>query len=88
MRLLYSILIRLHPFSFRERFAPEMFLNFDEATDSWDAPALIRDAFTSLFRQWLIRSEAWKWVIATIAGFLPLLLAFGSFLPWDRPMHH
>lgn len=80
MRVLYAALIRLHPASFRERFAPEMLWIFGEAENSWGATSLLRDAIVSLLRQWLIRSELWKWVVAGIAGVVPLLIAFGSFL--------
>jgi len=87
MRLLYALLISLHPPSFRKRFAPEMLWIFDEAAISWGAGSLLRDAMLSLLRQWLIRSELWKWCVAAIVGFIPLIIAFGSFLPWDRPRH-
>jgi hypothetical protein len=40
----------------------------------------------SLLRQWIIRSELWKWLIAGIGGVVLLLIAFGSFLPWDKPL--
>jgi hypothetical protein len=87
MRFLYALLISLHPPSFRKRFAQEMLWIFEEAANSWGAASLFRDAILSLVRQWLIRSELWKWLVAGIAGVLPLMIAFGSFLPWDRPMH-
>jgi hypothetical protein len=87
MRFLYALLISLHPSSFRKRFAQEMLLIFDEAANLWGAGSLFRDAILSLLRQRLIRSELWKWLVAGIAGVVPLIIAFGSFLPWDRPMH-
>jgi hypothetical protein len=87
MRFLYALLIRMHPSAFRNRFAPEMLLIFDEAAISWGAASLLRDAILSLLRQWLIRSQLWKWLLAAIVGAVPLIIAFGSFLPWDRPMH-
>jgi hypothetical protein len=86
MRFLYSLLIRLHPPSFRKRFAQEMLWIFEEAASSWGVGSFFRDAILSLFRQWLIRSELWKWLVAGIAGVVPLIIAFGSFLPWDRPL--
>jgi hypothetical protein len=87
MRFLYALLISLHPPSFRERFAQEMLWIFEEAANSWGAGALLRDAILSLLRQWLIRSELWKWLVAGIAGLVPLIIAFGSFLPWDSLVH-
>jgi hypothetical protein len=87
MRHLYALLISLHPSSFRKRFAQEMSLIFDEADNSWGAGSLFRDAILSLLRQWLIRSDLWKWLIAGIGAVVLLIIAFGSFLPWDRPVH-
>jgi len=87
MRSLYALLISLHPSSFRKRFAQEMSLIFEEAANSWGAGALFRDAILSLLRQWLIRSELWKWLVAGFAGVVLLIIAFGSFLPWDKPVH-
>ena len=72
MSFLYALLIRLNPPSFRKRFAQEMLWIFDE---------------TAIPRVLLIRSELWKWFVAGIAGAVPLIIAFGSFLPWDRPLH-
>ena len=87
VRVLYRCLVRLHPAVFRLRFEEEMFWIFDEAAKSWGASSLLGDAILSLLRQRLIRSELWKWAVAGIAGVVPLIIAFGSFLPWDRPMH-
>lgn len=86
MSSLYVLLIRLHPASFRKRFGGEMLWIFDETANSWGVGALLVDAILSLLRQWLIRSELWKWFVAAIASAVPLLIAFGRFLPWDRPL--
>ena len=80
MRVLYALLIRLHPHAFRERFAQEMLWIFEEAGHEWGAGALLRDAIVSLLRQWLIRSGLWKWLVAGLVGVVPLTIAFGSFL--------
>jgi hypothetical protein len=80
IRILYALLIRLHPLAFRERFAPEMLWIFEEAEDAWGGGSLLRDAIVSLVRQWLFRSDLWKWAVAVLAGVVPLLIAFGSFL--------
>ena len=80
IRVLYVLLIRLHPLAFRERFAPEMLWIFEEAENVWGGGSLLRDAIASLLRQWLIRSDLWKWLVAGLAGVVPLLVAFGSFL--------
>lgn len=80
MRSFYALLIRLHPLSFRKRFEQEMLWIFEEAANSWGAGSLLRDAVLSLLRQWLVRSELWKWLVAGIAGVVPLMIALGSFL--------
>lgn len=85
-RTLYRLLLRLHPAEFRERFAEEMQWIFEEAAGKWGITSLLFDASISLARQGLIRSNLWKWVVAGVAGIVPLLLAFGSFLFADRPL--
>ncbi len=80
IRVLYALLIRLHPPAFRERFAQEMLWIFEEAGNAWGGGSLLRDAIVSLLRQWLIRSDLGKWLVAGIAGVVPLIIAFGSFL--------
>jgi hypothetical protein len=84
VRGLYRCLIWLHPAAFRLRFEEEMLWIFDEAASAWGTAPLFSDASVSLVRQWLLRSGLWRWVVAGIAGIIPLILAFGSFLPWDR----
>jgi hypothetical protein len=85
LRSLYRFLLALHPAAFRQRFAGEMLGIFDEASETGGAASLLADASLSLTRQWLVRSGLWMWAAASIAGLVPLLLAFGSFLPWDAP---
>ena len=86
MRRVYRCLLWLHPAQFRRQFEEEMLWIFDEAAGPWGAASLFSDAGVSLVRQWLLRSGLWMWVVAAIAGIIPLLIAFGSFLPWDRPL--
>jgi hypothetical protein len=87
VRVLYRFLVWLHPAAFRLRFAEEMIWIFDQAAGTWGIASLIGDATISLGRQWLVRSGLWKWAVAGIAAIVPLIIAFGSFLPWDRPLH-
>jgi hypothetical protein len=87
IRTLYCALLRLHPRDFRLAFADEMLCIFDEAGNICGATSLLRDAGVSVLRQVLLRSGLWKWVAAGIAGLVPVIIAFGSFLPWDRPFH-
>jgi len=86
VRGLYRSLVWLHPVAFRLQFGEEMLWIFDQAVDTWSAGSLIADAGISLPRQWLIRSDLWIWVAAAIAGIVPLIVSFGSFLPLDKPM--
>jgi hypothetical protein len=84
-RTLYRWLICLHPVAFRRRFEQELLWIFEESSDASGAAPLLYDAAMSLLRQWLLRSGMWKWVVGGIAGAVPLLIGFGSFL-WDWPM--
>ena len=83
-RTLYGWLIGLHPPAFRLRFEQELLWIFDESSDTSSAVSLLYDAAVSVLRQWLMRSEIWKWVlkwaVGGIAGVLYLLIGFGSFL--------
>ena len=85
-RTLYRWLICLHPPAFRLRFEQELLWIFDESSDASGAAApLLYDAAISLLRQWLMRSGIWKWVVGGIAGAVPLVIGFGSFL-FNWPM--
>ena len=86
LRALYSLTLSLHPTPFRVRFASEMLWIFDQSTSHREQTSYLVDAFTSLARQRLLRSGLWMWAAAAIAGLVPLLLAFGSFLSWDNFM--
>lgn len=79
-RTLYRWLVCLHPPAFRVRFEEELFWIFDESSDASNGGPLVCDAAISLLRQWLLRSGMWKWVLGGIAGALPVVIGFGSFL--------
>ena len=79
-RRLYRWIICLHPPVFRRRFEEELLWIFDESCHASSAAPLLFDAGVSLFRQWFLRSELWKWVVGGIAGVVTLLIGFGSFL--------
>lgn len=55
LRYLYRCAIRLHPFSFRERFGDEMLYIFDQQRSTLAAFGLVLDSFLSLLRQSTIR---------------------------------
>jgi len=84
-RTLYRWLVCLHPPVFRLRFEEELLWIFDESSDKGAAP-LLYDATISLLRQWIMRSGMWKWALAGMAGALPILIGFGSFL-FPFPIH-
>jgi uncharacterized membrane protein len=85
-RTLYRWFIGLHPAAFRLRFEEELLWIFDESSDTSGAARLLCDATVSLLRQWLLRSGMWKWVLGGIAGALPVVIGFGSFL-FQWPIH-
>lgn len=66
IRILYLSLLRLHPPSFRERFAEEMLRIFDEASTLSERTFLLSDGFHSLVRQWVVRSGMWKFAVALL----------------------
>jgi hypothetical protein len=88
VRAVYRCIVSLHPATFRRPFAEEILWIFDQAAGTWGVPSLVADATLSLARRWLIRSQMWKWAGAAIAGIVPLIIAFGTFLPWDRLFRH
>jgi uncharacterized membrane protein len=79
-RTLYRWLVCLHPPAFRLRFKQDFLWIFDESRSGSGAAALLYDVVISLLRQWLVRSGMWKWVLGGIAGVLPVVIGFGSFL--------
>jgi hypothetical protein len=85
-RTLYRWFVCLHPRAFRLRFEEELLWIFDESNDVPGAAPLFYDIGISLLRQWFIRSEIWKWALGGIAGALPVVIGFGSFL-FHWPIH-
>jgi uncharacterized protein (TIGR03435 family) len=54
-RRLYRLLVRLHPAAFRNEFAREMALDFEDAVHAYGLACLFLDATGSLARQWSAR---------------------------------
>ncbi len=52
-RRLYEMILYLHPAAFRDEFAREMALDFEEARHSYGLGRLYLDAAGSLTRQWM-----------------------------------
>ncbi|PYX91159.1 MAG: hypothetical protein DMG67_10945 [Acidobacteria bacterium] len=79
LRRLYCLLLRLHPPYFRQRFANEMLLIFDEKTtaDGRRAAArLMADGAASLARQWALRPRFWEQPARPVADGGPHFLSF------------
>jgi len=72
-RGLYRCLIWLHPAVFRQCYSEEMLWIFDEAIGQGLLPLFV-DGVTSLFRQWLLRSNIWKMAAGTVVS---TVLIFG-----------
>lgn len=67
VRWLYRCLLWLHPASFREQFADEMLWIFDEAA-GFGVATFFADGFTSLTRQWLLRTGMWKAAVGSLSS--------------------
>jgi hypothetical protein len=72
-RLLYRLLLRLHPPSFRDRFSDEMLFVFDELVAERCGLALLADGMRSLGRQWFLGFGLWKAMIAIVLAMLPVI---------------
>jgi hypothetical protein len=71
-RLVYRLLLSLHPPSFRREFAGEMLWIFDQSHAHHVALPLFADVLVSLARQWLLRRAIWIPVAACAGAILPL----------------
>jgi hypothetical protein len=81
-RVLYSLLLQLHPRTFRERFSDEMLCIFDEIPADTKRALLFYDALRSLTVQWLLRSNLW---IFALAFLLALVSAAIGLHPYGEP---
>jgi uncharacterized membrane protein len=73
-RLLYRLLLRLHPPRFRERFSAEMLCVFDELAAERGGLSLLADAMGSLGRQWFLGFGLWKAIIAIVLAMIPVII--------------
>jgi hypothetical protein len=85
-RMIYRMLLRLHPSNFREQHGDEMLCIFDESApeEMW---RLIADALQSAMRQWLFHSGWWKFVAgAAISGMLVFACGYSisNAFNWSR----
>jgi hypothetical protein len=76
IRSLYSVLLRVHPRAFRDRFADEMLCIFDEIPTDLGRGLLLYDGFRSLVVQWLFRTNLWIFAVASLIALLQTLFVF------------
>ncbi len=79
LRWLYRCLILLHPRSFRQRFSEELLESFDEASVCHGVAWLFADIFGSVFRQWALRTEFRRPVVATVNS--PIFRSLATYKP-------
>jgi hypothetical protein len=84
IRAIYAGLLRLHPRAFRERYASEMMLIFEERAQTEGYVRFLVDGLESAARQWIRRRV---WVIAPAAAFA-LLEFFAISKFWHDSMLH
>lgn len=70
IRALYCGLLWLHPSSFQQRFGEELLWIFDIRPVSGSSVSLLLDGLISLFRQWLFRSDLWKFGIGVLMNLI------------------
>jgi len=86
-RPLYRWLVWLHPSQFRGQFGEQMLCIFDETEASARIPLLV-DGLISVMRQWILRSGAWKWMVALVGALMQTTLATVGVLQAMRQIVH
>ena len=87
MRVLYRLLLLLHPRDFNCEYGAELLWIFDEeASRGVGELRLVLDAVVSLARQWVIRRAAWKWAVGMMIATLQVLQAL-VFVFGKHPVH-
>ncbi len=76
-RSFYHFLVRMHPPAFRQRFGDEMMSVFDEAAAHYSFE-IVLDGVLSFTRQWLLRTDSWKLLLAVCGGYIQV---FGFGVP-------
>lgn len=82
-RSFYQFILRMHPPAFRRRFGDEMMSIFDEAAPQYSS-TLVFDALVSFTRQWLLRTDSWKLLVAVCGG---VIQVFGFGVPIKGHQH-
>jgi hypothetical protein len=88
-RRIYTLLLRLHPRRFRERFGEELLTTFDDAVEDRGSFALLFDALASLLRQWTLRPANWGRSKPEVgmSGGLPSALLLEADRSYRRVLH-
>ena len=71
-RLLYRLLLWLHPHEYREKFAKEMVWVFDRLRSRRGVMSLLADGAISLVRQWFIGVGLWKPLVGLVLASIPI----------------
>jgi len=93
LRHLYRCALRLHPPTFRERFADEMLSIFDHQSGKLPALGLMLDCIYSLLRQWILRPQLWielpaASLIQSPSDDVPSFLTLDTFRPRTSALMH
>lgn len=81
IRVLYQLLLALHPDGFRNRFGEEMLWLFDESVAEGRVASAFGDGLVSVARQWACRSGLWKVAVGAAVALLEIVLVFLAFTP-------
>jgi hypothetical protein len=73
IRLIYRLVLWLHPPAFRRQYADEMLWIFGICRAERGARSLIADAILSLLRQWILRTRWWLVPVAVVWSLVTLL---------------
>lgn len=72
-RLLYGLLVWLHPNDYREKFADDMLWVFDQLRCRRGVTSLLTDGAISLVRQWFFGFGLWKPLVGLVLAAVPIL---------------
>jgi hypothetical protein len=84
-RSFYQFILWMHPPAFRRRFRDEMLSIFDEGGARHLGFALLLDGLSSFARQWLLRTDSWKILIAVSGAFIQVLPVSRGHQDWAKP---
>jgi hypothetical protein len=83
-RSFYQFILWMHPPAFRRRFRDEMLSIFDEGGARHLKFALLLDGLISFARQWLLRTDSWKILIAISGASIQVLPVSRGHQDWAK----